>query len=134
VTADFTFEDASQVPHVLGSLKKAKMVYRPKKYVQSGGVKWSSKAGRLSCSVYDKYAKDERDVDEGKLRLSVIIAEDSNKRMLKRYAMKMVSGLISDGGLTWLRIIGDEVLKIRTKIGVGLLRLVVEKARKSYGV
>jgi len=134
VTADFIFNDATQVQQVLASMKKAKMIYRPKKYVQAGGVKWSSKAGRLACSVYDKYAKDSRAVDKGKLRLSVIIAEDSNKRMLKRYGIKMVSGLVDDGGLTWLRIVDDEVAKIRAKTGVGLLRLVVSKARAAYGV
>lgn len=134
VTGDFIFKDGKQVQQVLDGLKKAKMIYRPKKYVQSGGVKWSSKAGRLACSAYDKYAKDLRAVDKGKLRLSVIIAEDSNKRMLRRYGIKMVGGLVDDGGLTWLRIVGDEVAKIRLKSGVSLLRVVVKKAREAYGV
>ena len=40
-------------------------------------------------------------LDDGQLRPFLsIIAEGSNKRTLKRYGIKMVSGLIADGGVT----------------------------------
>jgi hypothetical protein len=131
VTGDFIFKDKGQVKRVLRALKQetTTMLYRPVKHVQKGGVKWTTRGSgkKLTCSAYDKYAKDHLKENEGKLRFTVGI-EQRSKSMLKKYGMTEVSGLMADGGLPWLLVVRDEVKKIRPTERAKMLRLVVNEA------
>jgi len=122
------------VTKTLAGLQHVKMVYRPRRFNQPHGVKWTTKAGRVSVSAYDKFEKDHRSMDEGKLRLTVSIGGDPNKRQLKEYGMKTVGGLLDNDGRKWLGVIQDEVHKMGSGSGAGHLRLVVEEAVKALCV
>ena len=49
VTADFCFGQADLVSKTLAGLQNARMVYRPRRYNQPHGVKWTTRAGRVSA-------------------------------------------------------------------------------------
>jgi hypothetical protein len=134
VTADFTFEDPTKVRSLLAVLKNARMINRTRHTDAEHGVKWSSVGWRVACSVYDKFSKDQREVDRGKLRFTVSFTDQKQKDHVRRHGIKMVDGLLRDGGRGWLSIVCFELKKIRSKGNIGILALVAGRAAEAYGV
>ncbi|HPF39415.1 MAG TPA: hypothetical protein PK093_12285 [Phycisphaerae bacterium] len=131
ITADLTFEQATEVSRIMKGLPTAKMTHRPHRWDRPDSVKWSSKAKRVAFSIYDKYKKDQREIDKGKLRATVIFNERRNKPHLTEHGMRRVTGLFDSDDIKFLDIIVSEINRIRPKLRVASLRYLLEQAAKN---
>lgn len=129
VTGDFVFDRVENVAEVIEELRSVAVAHRPKTYAHTGGIKWTSSANRIALSVYDKFRKDSLPVNKGKLRVTVIFQDRKSKAHLVKYDMKTVKGLMSSAKR--LKILRDEVLKMRPWDKTKVLRLLVHEAWKT---
>ena len=132
ITVDFIFEKASLVGDIITNIRKAKMNYRPHRWSNPHSVKWASQAHKMAGSIYDKFEKDGRQLDEGKLRMSVIINERRNKPHLREYGMQRVPGLFDGDDGKFLAILVAEIKRVRPKGAASTLRYLLEKATEAY--
>ena len=131
ITADFMFGSSGYARRVVESAKNATMIHRPRKWSRRGSVKWASKANNLQVSIYDKYAKDGRREDKGKVRFTVCFNERGNKRHLRKYGFHVVRGLIDEESASYLDVVKSEFMLLRPYVAVGGLKSVVSKLSES---
>ncbi len=136
ITADFTFKQEAEVDHIIKTLPTARMTHRREPWMQPGedptSFKWASKANKVACSTNDKFKESGRDVDRGKLRMTVIYNERRNKPHLRKHHMQRVRGLFNGDEGKFLEVLVGEVKRIRPKHKVRKLRFLEEQAAKAY--
>lgn len=132
ITADITFEQTSEVDLIMKVLPTANMSHRPHRWAKPHSVKWSSKNYRAACCIYDKYEKDKRELDEGKVRITIIFNEKRNKPHLHKHGMRRVTGLFDGDEGKFLGILVAEVKRIRPKHKVTTLRYLLDQAWRAY--
>jgi len=129
VTGDFIFDRIENVEEIFNQLKGVTMPNRPRKFSKESGLKWTSKSNRIALSVYDKFEKDPLSINRGKLRVTIIFQDKNEKKHLGKYNMKSVKGLMVRA--KWLKVLRDEVFKLRPPQRVAVLRLILNEAWKS---
>ncbi len=132
ITGDLTFKQPSEAKEIMKVLPTATMSRWPHRWVKPGSVKWSSQAMRVACSIYDKFDKDNRELDLGKVRITVIFNERRNKPHLHEHGMRRVTGLFDGDDGTLLDILVAQVKRIRPKHKANTLRYLLEQALKDY--
>ncbi len=123
ITCDIIFHDSNQVTKVIDGFRGGKVQRWTHRLEHTNGVKFMSRAKRVSISVYDKGKKTEYDIEQGvadvsqldedrnKLRFTFSINDRGNKTHLKRYDMRLASGLINQN--QWIHAIHDQLMKVR---------------------
>jgi hypothetical protein len=144
ITCDVTFVDPAYTTVVIDGFRGAKVQRWTHFLEHAHGVKFMSKAKRVSISVYDKFEKTRRDVedgvaeasqldeDRGKLRFTFCINDKGNKTHLDRYEMRSVSGL--ENQHEWVHAIHDQLMKVRPQESVDVLVTAVDSMIEEHGI